>query len=392
MKIIKIVQAMSLSVLLTASCTTAEKTSNESNTTATEVSDLKPIAAVPTLEELEKNPDVIWLGEMEVDYALNYNRWDYDKEATERVLMEKIGFKSRNVFKVLKYQVGDFNASSNDDHNLFVKVLKNRNEIKLYKESTLDNLCTSKEVEHNIGRIDTVVTFDPNTFDEIVQVVVSALNPEDVKGFRVRQVIYYSKKAMAFKAIALAVAPLLYQPGSEATSSADLMPLFWMKVTALSIAPSIASSDITWAKRMYRNLDVSTVKMIKQEQSFGVVLEQMMADFRTNSETVKIGHTFNPDGLEHFTAEEVKGLGASIDTIITFDPKTFAEKIDIVESRMDGKTIKQLRLIQDWVWNERTNSLSIRYVGFAPIIDRVDMNGNFMNSGPMFVRKIEDIQ
>jgi len=391
MKMMNVIQAMSLSVLLTASCTTAETTSTESNTTATTSVSI-PKSSVPTLAELEKNPDVIWMGEMEVDYALDYNRWDYGSEATERVLMEKIGFKNRNAFKVLKYLVGDFNTSDNDDHNLFAKVLRNRNEMQLYKESTLDNLCTSKEVEHNIGRIDTIITFDPATMKEVVQVVVNALNFEDVKAFRVRQVIYYSKKAMAFKAIALAVAPLLYNASSEAPSSADLMPLFWMKATALNVAPDIASSDVTWAKRMYRNFDISTVKMIKQEQSFDMVMEQMMADFRTNSETVKIGHTFDPDGIQHFVAEEVNSLGASIDTIITFDPKTFAEKVSIVEAKMDGKTIKELRLIQDWVWNENTNSLSIRYVGFAPIIDRVDNDGNFINSGPMFIRKIEDIQ
>jgi hypothetical protein len=384
MKIINIVQVIGLSVLLTASCTTAETPSTETMP--------KRTASIPSLEELEKDSDVLWMGELEVDYALEYDRWNHAPDAPERVLMEKIGFKERNAFKILKYQVDNLNTSDNDDHNLFFKLLRNRKEIKLYKESTLDNLCTSKEVEHNIGRVDTVVTFDPQTFAEVVQVVVNALNPEDVKGFRVRQVIYYSKKAMAFKSIALAVAPLLYNSDSKDPSSADLMPLFWMKATALNTSPNILSSDITWAKRMYRNFDVSTVKMIKEEQSFAAIIEQMMTDFKANSETVKIGHTFEADGMEHFVAEEVKLLGGSIDTIITFDPNTFAEIVSVVESKMDGKTIRALRLIQDWVWDKSTNSLSIRYVGFAPIVDRVDLDGKFLNSGPMFIRKIEDIQ
>jgi FtsZ-interacting cell division protein YlmF len=394
MKIINIIQAMSLSVFLTASCTTADTPSTENDTTTTEISNT-PVAALPTLNELEKDPDVIWMGDVEVDYALNYSRWDYDATAPERVLMEKLGFKSRNSFKVLKYQVNDFNTSNNDDHNLFYKILDNRNEMKLYKESTLETVCTPKEVEHEIGRVDTVVTFDPKTFDEIVQVVVSALNPEDVKGFRVRQVIYYSKKAMAFKSIALSVAPLLYTKSYEAgvePSPADLMPLFWMKATALNTVPSLASQDINWAKRMYRNFDLSTVKMIKQEQSIDVIIEQMMADFRANPETTKLSHTFDADGTQYLVAEEVKSLGASIDTIITFDPKTFKEIIQVVTSNFEGKAIENLRLIQDWVWDEKTNSLSIRYVGFAPIINRVDDNGNFLNSGPMFIRKVEDIQ
>lgn len=391
MKMIHIIQTITLSVFLTASCTTADTPSTENNT-KTEVADSKPVAALPTLAELEKDPDVLWMGEVEVDYALNYSRWDYDKEAPERILMENLGFKGRNSFKVLKYQVNDFNTSNNDDHDLFFKVLKHRKEMKLYKESTLENLCTPKEVEYNIGRVDTIVTFDPNTMDEVVQVVVNALNTEDVKGFRVRQVIYYSKKAMTFKSIALSAAPLLYNPSSEKPSRADLMPLFWMKITALNTVPNLASQDVNWAKRMYRNFDLSTVKMIKQEQNIGVIIEQMMADFRANPKITKIAHTFDADGTQYLEDKEVEVLGSSIDTIITFDPKTFKEIIQVVQSKFEGKDVKNLRLIQDWVWDEKTKSVSIRYVGFAPIIDRVDENGQFLNSGPMFIRKVEDIQ
>jgi len=163
--------------------------------------------ALPSLEEFEKDPDILWLREMEVDYALKYNRWGHSKEDAERILMERIGFKDRNSFKI-----------------------------------------------------------------------------------------------------------------------------------------------------------------------------------------VKLGHTFTADGTVYFKEEDVANLGGSIDTIITFDPKTFKETIQIVTSKFRGKSIKNLRLIEDWVWEDKANSLSIRYVGFAPIIDRIDDNGNFLNSGPMFIRKIEDIQ
>jgi len=391
MKSINIIQAMSLSVFLTASCTTAETTSTENNTT-TEISEPKPVTSAPTLTELEKNPDITWMGEVEVDYALNYNRWDYDKEAKERVLMENLGFKTRNSFKILKYQVKDLNTSSNEDHNLFYKIIENRKDMEFYRDASLETKCTSKEVEYGIGQVDTIMTFNPETMKEELQVVVNDLSLEDVKGFRVRQIIYYNKKEMTFKAIALAVAPLVYEIPSETPSRADLKPLFWIKPTALTTAPEIASADITWAKRMYRNFDLSTVKMIEQEQAVDVVVDQMMADFRANAKTTKIAHTFSFDGTEYLTEEEILHLGASIDTIITFDPKTFKETKQAIENKVEGKNIKNLRLIQDWVWNDKTQSLSIRYVGFAPIINRLDEEGKFLNSGPMFVRKIEDIQ
>jgi hypothetical protein len=392
MKMINAIQAMSLSVFLAASCTPVETTTTENNTTTTEVSAPEPIASMPTLASLEKDPDVIWMGEVEVDCALNYSRWSYDREAKERLLMESLGFNGRNSSKILKYQVTNFNRSHNDDHSLFDKVLRSRDDIKLYKESSLETVCTKEEVEYDIGRVDTIITFDPNTKEELVQVVVNALSLEDIKGFRVRQVIYYSKKAMAFKSVALAVAPLLYEYGEEAPSRASLKPIFWMKATAVNSVPNLASLDVTWAKRMYRDFDLSTVKVIKQEQDIAKIIAIMMTDFRANPEKTKIAHTFDSDGTEYFSSKDVKGLGASIDTIITFDPITFKEEVKVVETKMDDKSIKKLRLIQDWVWNDKTQSLSIRYVGFAPIINRVDNDGKFLNSGPMFIRKVEDIQ
>jgi hypothetical protein len=382
---------MTLSVFLAASCTTAETTSTKNNT-ATEVPDSEATTSVPTLNELEADSDILWMGEVEVDYALSYNRWDYDKENPERILMENLGFKSRNSFKILKYQVSDLNASSNEDHNLFYKIIENSKDMEFYKNASLDTKCTPTEVEYGIGRVDTVITFDPVTMKEEVQVIVNQLSIEDVKAFRVRQVVYYSKKAMAFKAIALAVAPLVYDGIPGAPSPADLRPLFWMKVTDLNRATDLDASNIKWAKRMYRNFDLSTVKVIKQEQSVSAIVDLMLEDFRANAQTTKIAHTFNFDGSQYLTAEEIQHLGSSIDTMITFDPKTSKEIKQAIEIKAEGKNIKNLRLIQDWVWDDETKSLSIRYVGFAPIINRLDEKGNFLNSGPMFIRKVEDIQ
>ena len=74
--------------------------------------------------------------------------------------MENLGFKSRNSFKVLKYQVNAFNTSNNDEHNLVYKILDSLKEMKLYKESTLEKVYTLKEVKDKISPINTISTID----------------------------------------------------------------------------------------------------------------------------------------------------------------------------------------------------------------------------------------
>ena len=117
----------------------------------------------------------------------------------------------------------------------------------------------------------------------------------------------------------------------------------------------------------------------------------MLEDLRTNYATAKIASSNYSTGINYFTAKEVKGLCSHVDTIIVIEPKTFKEVLKAVTHKMDGKHVKKLRLLQDWVWDNNTNSLIIHYVGFLPSADHVDGNGNLLSSGPIFLRKVDDI-
>ncbi|MCH2044785.1 MAG: hypothetical protein MK212_11765 [Saprospiraceae bacterium] len=86
---------------------------------------------------------------------------------------------------------------------------------------------------------------------------------------------------------------------------------------------------------------------------------------------------------------EKENFGSSIDTIIPFDPKTFNKNVSVVKNTCRGKDIDEVRLLQDWIWNEKEQKLYIRHAGFALIVKRYDNKGNFLNSGPMFIRCVD---
>lgn len=387
-----LILTMSFSMLCAISCSDPSDKNEETTSIDTENHEPTPEAiTAPTLDDLQSDPDVIWLGEVMVDYALNYDRWSFDVTAKERTLMEQIGFKNRNGFKILKYQAADFNTSSNEDHLMINKILANRTKITFYRSSDINNTYLPEEIAEKIRSVDTIITFDPETKEEEMNVVVNDLNPDAVKAFRMKQLIYYSKKDICFKTITLAVAPLYLLRSEPGEEKKELEELFWMKPTALMTVPDLNNSAITWAKRTYRNFDLSTVKVLKQEYAIDAIIDSMMVAIRKNAETIKLGYTITGDGTEYLEKEEVKYLGAMIDTIVTFDSTAMQQVVKIEETRLDAKTIEGLRLLQDWVWNEETQSLSIRYVGFALLISRYNDKNEFLNSGPMFIRKVEDI-
>jgi len=357
----------------------SENTNEEENSSTSVLEIVTP----PSVDALKNNPDVLWMGEMMIDYAPDFNKWEARKDEVE--LMKKIGVNSRNLFKTLKLQLSEYANSSNDDHKLIYKMIDNISEMDLFEDAALTKKLSTREARKLVSSIDTIITFDPKTKEEVVQVVVNEMNPNDVVSYRIKQLIYYDQKEVLFKSIPLAVAPLVVNY-SDQGEVLEIQPLFWMPISTLGASPELSEPAVTWAKRSYRNFKTKKVSVIKETLSYKEAIDTMMSTIRAQSATIDLRSTFSADGLDTMQPKEIKNLGASIDTIITFDPKTFKEILQVVKSKLTGDEIKELRLIQDWVWDSKNNQLAMRFVGFNPIVYRYDASGSFLNSGPIFIR------
>ena len=73
-----------------------------------------------------------------------------------------------------------------------------------------------------------------------------------------------------------------------------------------------------------------------------------------------------------------------MDTIITFDPETYEEQIQVVRNDLNPEDIKQFRVKEIWFFDEESSRLDVRILGMAPLRDEYDENGNYKYTLPLF--------
>ena len=86
-------------------------------------------------------------------------------------------------------------------------------------------------------------------------------------------------------------------------------------------------------------------------------------------------------GLRNKPIENAKGYGCnkflskkelasaynSIDTIITFDPSTFTETIEIAKYELDPKDVSNFRLVQEWYYDGKSKKMMNRLKAICPL-------------------------
>jgi gliding motility associated protien GldN len=146
--------------------------------------------------------------------------------------------------------------------------------------------------------------------------------------------------------------------------------------------------DIFKEKRVWRLIDIRE----KPNQHFANIKEPFInillehareGDIQAFSVMAKDG-TDGDNFSNPLSQQEVSVIGRSIDTISYFDPEDFSERVDVVVNELNPEDVKQYRLKEVWFFDEETSQMDVRILGIAPIINRYDENGNFLNSGAMF--------
>ena len=146
----------------------------------------------------------------------------------------------------------------------------------------------------------------------------------------------------------------------------------------------IRESDIFWEKRIWRIIDVRE----KMNLPFAYPEDPF---FKILSEAATKGdlpvYSTDEDGAKfkkRMSTDDVLSMLSKTDTVVTFDPETYEEKIQIVNNDINWEDVKRFRLKEIWFFDKETSQMQVRILGIAPMIDVKDNEGNFRFEKPMF--------
>lgn len=144
----------------------------------------------------------------------------------------------------------------------------------------------------------------------------------------------------------------------------------------------IREADIMWEKRIWRVIDIRekmNLPFAYPERPFISIL----MDATQNGE-LRAYSGENDKFTELITPDEVASMGASVDTVVTFDPETYEEKIQVVRNELNPEDIKRFRIKEMWFIDKETSTMQVRILGIAPLLEVKDENGNLKYELPMF--------
>jgi len=146
----------------------------------------------------------------------------------------------------------------------------------------------------------------------------------------------------------------------------------------------VRESDIFWEKRVWRVIDVRekmNLPFAYPEEPFFKILSDAASKgdlpvYTTDEEGAKF--------KKRMSTDDVLSQLSKTDTVVTFDPETYEEKVAIVRNDVNWENVKRFRIKEIWYFDKEISQLQVRILGIAPMIDVTDNEGNFRFEKPMF--------
>jgi gliding motility associated protien GldN len=143
----------------------------------------------------------------------------------------------------------------------------------------------------------------------------------------------------------------------------------------------LREADIFWEKRVWRIIDARE----KMNLTFKYPPEAPLFSILMNGIDEGKIRAFEDDQFKNpLRPGEVASMISSRDTIVTFDPETYEDKIEVVFNTMDPEDVNRYRIKEVWFFDEETSTLQVRILGIAPLRNIYGDDGEFRFEKPMF--------
>lgn len=143
----------------------------------------------------------------------------------------------------------------------------------------------------------------------------------------------------------------------------------------------IHEKDVFWEKRIWRLIDTREKRnhIFRYENApfVNILLDAGLAGDLTlyGMEDDRFSRALTPD--------EVYELKFSTDTITIWNTETFEDSLVVVHNELNWEDVNKYRVKEVYFFDEETSTMGVRILGIAPIVERTDDNGNFLNEGPL---------
>ena len=280
--------------------------------------------------------------------------WLYQLDRFKPIYDQEFGQYRNDRIKLLNEK--DQESTENIFGTHFFRHIKD-SKITIYKDKACTKPFEKYEMnafykELNVTVVDTIITFNPETFEESIKVVsyqTDLLSSEDV-GYQFEQAWNFNKKTQELSST-------IESLSITNVRKADLQTFFSVKVN--DDGKTITEADL-------KNDNFILVQRINYRGNFkgSKIYKSLLSDKHLEKSKV-----FSGD--EELSLEQIHHAYSSntgIDTIITFDPETFEESVTIVvRDEIKPKDIERYIIIQDFYLDPLNMVIKSKIIAIAPL-------------------------
>jgi gliding motility associated protien GldN len=106
--------------------------------------------------------------------------------------------------------------------------LAKNGDIALFKEDDFGEQMTTDELDKILNRVDTVVVWNEDTYEEEVKITRSELNPAEINRYRLKEIWFFDEETSTLRVRILGIAPIKEEYDPETGVFKYEAPLFWV--------------------------------------------------------------------------------------------------------------------------------------------------------------------